>query len=122
MPAATLRSFVADRWVEPSETGVPVRDAATGAEVARVSSAGIDLGVALEHGRNVGGPALRELTFHQRAAILKNLGLFLRDSRPDLYALSTRAGSTLRDARVDVDGGIGVLLGYASKGKRELPA
>jgi oxepin-CoA hydrolase/3-oxo-5,6-dehydrosuberyl-CoA semialdehyde dehydrogenase len=86
-----------------------------------VSSAGVDFGAALDHGRAAGGPALRELTFHQRAALLKSLGLMLRDHRKDLYALSERSGATLFDARFDVDGGIGVLLSYASRAKRELP-
>jgi oxepin-CoA hydrolase/3-oxo-5,6-dehydrosuberyl-CoA semialdehyde dehydrogenase len=119
---AALRSYVQDRWVSPTEDGVPVRDAVTGAEIARVSSAGVDFAAALDHGRGTGGAALRELTFHERAALLKNVGLFLRERRPELYQLSTHTGATLRDARFDVDGGIGVLLGYASKAKRELPA
>jgi oxepin-CoA hydrolase/3-oxo-5,6-dehydrosuberyl-CoA semialdehyde dehydrogenase len=93
----------------------------TGEVVARVSSAGVDFGAALDYGRAAGGPALRELTFHQRAALLKSLGLMLRDHRKDLYALSERSGATLFDARFDVDGGIGVLLSYASRAKRELP-
>ena len=67
------------------------------------------------------GPALRELTFHQRAGLLKSLGTMLREHREELYALSARAGATLADARFDVDGGIGVLLSYASKARRELP-
>src|SRR6185437_14794826 len=39
----------------------------------------------------------------------------------ELYALSARTGATLGDSKFDLDGGIGVLLGYASKAKRELP-
>ena len=74
-----------------------------------------------EHGRTVGGPALRELTFHQRAALLKALGGHLREHREELYAVSARTGATLFDSKFDVDGGIGVLLAYASKAKRELP-
>jgi oxepin-CoA hydrolase / 3-oxo-5,6-dehydrosuberyl-CoA semialdehyde dehydrogenase len=117
---AVLRSYVSGAWYAPAD-GVPVRDAVTGDEVARVSSAGIDAASALEYGRRVGGPALRELTFHQRAALLKSVGLMLREHRPELYALSARTGATLGDSKIDVDGGIGVLLGYASKAKRELP-
>jgi oxepin-CoA hydrolase / 3-oxo-5,6-dehydrosuberyl-CoA semialdehyde dehydrogenase len=120
----TLRSYVSGAWTEPADGGQgarPVLDAVTGEEVARVSSAGIDLGAALAYGRSVGGPVLRELTFHQRAALLKSLGLLLREHRPELYALSARTGATLGDAKFDVDGGIGVLLSYASKARRELP-
>ena len=116
-----LRSYVSGRWVSPADDGRPVLDAVTGEEITNVSSRGIDMGAALAYGRGTGGPALRALTFHQRAAQLKDLGLFLREHRPELYELSARTGATLGDARFDVDGGIGVLLSYASKAKRELP-
>jgi oxepin-CoA hydrolase / 3-oxo-5,6-dehydrosuberyl-CoA semialdehyde dehydrogenase len=116
-----LHSYVGGAWVTPSGDGRPALDAVTGEEIARVSSAGIDAAAALEYGRGTGGPALRALTFHQRAALLKSLGSMLREHRDELYALSARAGSTLYDARFDVDGGIGVLLSYASKARRELP-
>jgi oxepin-CoA hydrolase/3-oxo-5,6-dehydrosuberyl-CoA semialdehyde dehydrogenase len=98
-----------------------VLDAVTGEEVARVSSDGIDMAAALDHGRRSGGPALRGLTFHERAALAKAVGGMLRDHRDELYALSVRTGATLPDARFDVDGGIGVLLRYASMARRELP-
>jgi oxepin-CoA hydrolase / 3-oxo-5,6-dehydrosuberyl-CoA semialdehyde dehydrogenase len=116
-----LRSYVGGSWITPSGQGRPVLDAVTGDEIARVSSAGIDLAAALDHGRSVGGPALRELTFHQRAMQLRALGSMLREHRDELYALSARTGATLADAKFDVDGGIGVLLSYASRARRELP-
>jgi len=116
-----LRSYVGGAWTGPADGGRPVLDAVTGEEVARVSSTGIDLAAALDYGRSSGGPALRELTFHQRAALLKSLGQLLREHRQELYALSARTGATLGDSKFDVDGGIGVLLSYASRAKRELP-
>ena len=116
-----LRSYVNGTWHEPSDEGAPLHDAVTGEEVARVSTTGIDMAGVLEHGRRVGGPALRELTFHQRAALLKALASGLREHRDELYALSARTGATLYDSKFDIDGGIGVLFSYASKGKRELP-
>ncbi len=117
-----LRSYVQGSWVEPTAEGVPVHDAVTGEQVANVSSAGIDTAGLLNYARTTGGPALRELNFHQRAAILKSLGLYLREHRADLYAVSARTGATLGDSKFDIDGGFGVLLSYASKGRRELPA
>ncbi len=118
---ALLRSYVGGTWVTPDDEGRPVFDAVTGEEVARVSSAGVNMNAALDYGRSTGGPALRELTFHQRAGLLKALGSHLREHREELYALSARTGATLGDSKFDVDGGIGVLLGYASKARRELP-
>jgi oxepin-CoA hydrolase / 3-oxo-5,6-dehydrosuberyl-CoA semialdehyde dehydrogenase len=115
-----LRSYVGGRWFAP-ESGRPVYDAATGDLVVEVSSEGIDFGAALAYGRSVGGPALRAMTFHQRAELAKAAGQLLRDHRDELYQLSYRTGATLADSKFDIDGGIGVLLGYASKAKRELP-
>ncbi|WP_344741982.1 aldehyde dehydrogenase family protein, partial [Pseudonocardia halophobica] len=116
-----LRSYVSGDWHTATDEGRPLFDAVTGEEIARVSSAGVDFGAALGYGREVGGPGLRELTFHQRAGLLKALGQHLREHREELYAVSARTGATLGDAKFDVDGGIGVLLAYASKAKRELP-
>jgi oxepin-CoA hydrolase / 3-oxo-5,6-dehydrosuberyl-CoA semialdehyde dehydrogenase len=115
-----LRSYVGGRWCAP-DSGSPVYDAVSGEQIAEVSSDGVDFGAALVHGRSVGGPALRQLTFHERAALAKSLGLMLNEHREELYQLSYRTGATLPDSKFDIDGGIGVLLGYASKAKRELP-
>jgi oxepin-CoA hydrolase / 3-oxo-5,6-dehydrosuberyl-CoA semialdehyde dehydrogenase len=116
-----LRSYVEGAWFTPTESGTPLHDAVTGEELARISSAGLDFAAALDYGRQVGGPALRELTFHQRAALLKAVGSMLRENRDELYALSSRTGATLGDSKFDIDGGFGAVLAYASKAKRELP-
>jgi oxepin-CoA hydrolase / 3-oxo-5,6-dehydrosuberyl-CoA semialdehyde dehydrogenase len=117
---APLPSYVQGSWVTPSDEGMPVHDAVTGEQVARISTVGIDMAGALGYARR-SGAALREFTFHERAAALKLLALHLREHRDELYELSARTGATRFDARFDVDGGIGVLFSYASKGKRELP-
>ncbi len=119
---SALPSYVEGSWRSPSGEGAPMFDAVTGEEIGQLSTSGIDMASALDFGRRVGGPALRELTFHQRAALLKALASFLREHREELYALSARSGATLGDSKFDVDGGLGVLLTYASKGRRELPA
>ncbi len=116
-----LRSYVSGRWFTASDEGRPLYDAVTSAEITRISSVGVDMGGALAYGRQTGGSALRELTFHQRAALLKALASYLREHRDDLYALSARTGATLGDSKFDVDGGIGVLFSYGSKGRREMP-
>jgi len=117
---AVLRSYIGGRWFAP-DSGSPVYDAVTGELIAEVSSDGVDFEAALAHGRSTGGPELRQLTFHERAGLAKSLGQLLREHREELYQLSYRTGATLADSKFDIDGGIGVLLGYASKAKRELP-
>ena len=118
-----VESYVAGSWHRPSGEGRPLRDAATGEAVAEMSPAEVDLGAAVEHGRAVGGPALRELTFHQRASILRNVGKLLLsdDAKEPLYELSYCTGATRADSSIDIEGGAGVLLAYASQARRELP-
>ncbi|WP_438353424.1 phenylacetic acid degradation bifunctional protein PaaZ [Microbacterium sp. CJ88] len=118
-----LPSYLQGSWWTPA--GDPatalVRDASTGDTVAHVSTQGIDLVGALDFARTVGQRSLGALTFHQRAVLLKRFALVLSEHKQELYDLSMRAGSTPRDSLSDVDGGIGVLFTYSSKGRRELP-
>jgi len=116
-----LESYVTSRWLSGRSEGVALRDATTGAVVARASSDGIDFKAVLEHARNVGGPGLRELTFHQRAALLKKLAKFLTEHKEKFHALSYATGATKNDSAIDIDGGIATAFVYASKGARELP-
>jgi oxepin-CoA hydrolase/3-oxo-5,6-dehydrosuberyl-CoA semialdehyde dehydrogenase len=119
--SALLQSYIGGKWLSPIDDGRPLLDAATGDEVARISGFGLDYPAALRHARSVGGPALRALTFTQRAGLLKSLGKFLMGHLDEFHALSTRTGATLRDSKFDVDGGIAVLFVYGSKGSKELP-
>jgi len=117
-----LESWVREAWYAAPDEGTTVLDAVTGEPVVRVSSTGLDAAAAVEHARRTGGPALRAMTFPDRAALLKELAVTLQAHKEELYALSARAGSTRRDSAVDVDGGIGTALVFASKGRKELPA
>ena len=118
-----LESYVCGGWLPPSEDGVPLEDAVTGQVVATISSAGVDMAATVAHARSVGGSALRAMTFHERASVLRSIGKLLLDPavKEELYALSHRTGATAKDSWIDIDGGAGVLLTYASKGRRELP-
>lgn len=116
-----LESYIAGDWVCGAGKAVPLLDAATGAEVALIDASGLDMKRALNHGREAGGPALRKLSFHERALMLKALGQALMEAKEEFYALSTATGATRTDSWIDIEGGIGTLLSYASKGRRELP-
>ncbi len=120
--ADIVRSYLGDQWITPTDEGEPILDAATSEVVARWSSRPVDVEAAYDHARAVGGPALRRLTFTERAAILKQLASYLNDRKEEsYYPLSFQTGATLFDSKFDVDGGIGVLFAYASRGRRELP-
>ncbi|MGW6172776.1 phenylacetic acid degradation bifunctional protein PaaZ [Arthrobacter sp. NPDC055138] len=116
-------SYIQDAWWTPAGdvSGTEVRDASTGDLLARVSTDGLDLAAAVEHGRTVGQASLGKLTFHQRALKLKELAQYLNARRDALYEVSHRTGATKIDNMIDIDGGIGVLFTFGSKGRRELP-
>jgi oxepin-CoA hydrolase/3-oxo-5,6-dehydrosuberyl-CoA semialdehyde dehydrogenase len=116
-----LESYVSGRWVRGTGTGQTVLDAATGEPVALVDSSGVDFAAALDYGRSVAGPRLRALSFHDRAAMLKALGLALMAQKEEFYRESYHTGATRADGWIDIEGGIGTMLSYASKGRRELP-
>lgn len=116
-----LESFVSGEWTRGAKEGVPLLDASTGDPVAFIDSSGIDFEAALDWGRDRGGRALRAMSFHDRALMLKALGQALMDMKEEFYAESLATGATRADAWIDIEGGIGTLLTFASKGRRELP-
>lgn len=116
-----LESYICGRWTRGANEGVPLLDAATGAPVALIDSGGIDFQAALAYGREKAGPALRRMSFHERALMLKALAQALMERKEEFYALSTATGATRPDSWIDIEGGIGTLFSYASKGRRELP-
>ena len=115
------QSYISGQWRSGGGGGVAMRDATSGELVATASSDGIDFRGALEYARETGGAALRELTFHQRAALLRALAKRLVESKEELYQLSFRTGATQGDAAIDIDGGIGTVFSFAGLGARVLP-
>lgn len=122
-----IESFVSGVWYSSADPAADTArvcvDAVTGEPIGTLCSVGINFADVVAHSREVGLPALRALTFHQRATILRNLGkLLLTDTSKDvLYPLSLKTGATHSDSWIDIDGGASVLLAYASKARRELP-
>jgi oxepin-CoA hydrolase/3-oxo-5,6-dehydrosuberyl-CoA semialdehyde dehydrogenase len=116
-----LKNYAMGEWVEGTGTGTDLFHAVTGEKVAEASSDGLDFAGMLDHGRRVGGPALRRMTFHERARLLKALATYLTARKEEFYRVSAATGATKGDSWIDIDGGFGTLFTYASKGRRELP-
>jgi oxepin-CoA hydrolase/3-oxo-5,6-dehydrosuberyl-CoA semialdehyde dehydrogenase len=116
-----LQSYVAGSWTEGHNGGVEVRNAINGEPIATVSSEGIDFSEVLRYGRQSGGPALRKMTIHERAYMLKALAKYLLERKEKLYGLSAMTGATRGDSWVDIEGGIGTVLSLSSIARRELP-
>jgi oxepin-CoA hydrolase/3-oxo-5,6-dehydrosuberyl-CoA semialdehyde dehydrogenase len=119
--ATILQSLALDRWIEPIGSLADIASAVDGRVVARTSSAGLDFAAMAEYAREVAGPSLRKLSFHQRADRLRALAAYLSERKEPLYRLAGDTGANRRDNAIDIEGGIGTLSAYASRGRRDLP-
>ena len=116
-----LRNYAMGQWVEGTGKAVELVHAVTGETIAAASSGGLDFKGMAEYARNIGGPPMRALTFHERAARLKAVAKHLMERKDAFYALSAATGATKTDSWVDIEGGIGTLFAYSSRGRREFP-
>jgi oxepin-CoA hydrolase/3-oxo-5,6-dehydrosuberyl-CoA semialdehyde dehydrogenase len=122
MKTLKLLNYAADQWYEaPAGSVAQVQSAVTGETIAVTGSQGLDFRAMLDHARRVGGPALRRMTFHERAWMLKDLANAVMARKEELYELSYDTGATRTDGWIDIEGGAGTLFSFSSKGRRELP-
>jgi len=121
MKTLKLLNYARDGWVSGDGALAEVRSAVSGDVIAETGSRGLDFKAMLDHARRVGGPALRRMTFHQRAWMLKDLANAIMARKEELYELSYETGATRTDGWIDIEGGAGTLFSFSSKGRRELP-
>ena len=116
-----LQSYAKDSWIAPEGNLTAIPSAVSGETAAETGTTVRDYAGMLDHARKVGGPALRAMTFHQRAKMLKALAEAVMAKKDALYELSYETGATKSDSWIDIEGGAGTLYAYSSKGRRELP-
>lgn len=116
----TLLNYALGKWTPGEGEGQILRNAINGDPVAAAGSRGLDFEAILCYGRQVGNPALRKMTFHERGRMLKALALHLSEKKEKYYELSYATGATRIDSWIDIDGGIGNLFAYSSL-RRQFP-
>src|SRR5947199_1315951 len=113
-----LPNYVKGQWSEGTSPGEALTDPVTGQELARISSQGINLAEALAFARTYGGPALRRLSYAQRAEILGKMADALVANRDEYFRISLlNRGANQVDASFDVDGAIYTIKYYAKIGR-----
>jgi oxepin-CoA hydrolase/3-oxo-5,6-dehydrosuberyl-CoA semialdehyde dehydrogenase len=116
-----LASYALGEWVKGSGKASDLFHAVTGEKIGEATSEGLDFKAMVDYARRVGGPALRKMTFHQRARMLKAVAQYLMNRKDEFYTISAATGATRSDSWVDIEGGFGTFFVYASKGRREFP-
>jgi oxepin-CoA hydrolase/3-oxo-5,6-dehydrosuberyl-CoA semialdehyde dehydrogenase len=114
-----LESHLEGQWKKGTGKKSVLKNPATGEAVAETSTEGLDFGSALAWSREIGGKALRDLTFAERGALLKQMSKVLHGARDELIDASiVNAGTTRSDSKFDIDGATGTLAYYAGLGKK----
>ena len=121
MAVRDIHSFIAGQWVAPDASARWIESAITGEQIARAGQSTLPLDLGLDYAIAKGGPALRAMSFHDRARMLKALATHLNAQKSALYDASFDTGATMADHKFDIDGGIGTTFVMASKGRREMP-
>jgi oxepin-CoA hydrolase/3-oxo-5,6-dehydrosuberyl-CoA semialdehyde dehydrogenase len=118
----TLKNYALGQWVEGTGKAATLFHAVTGEQGRRSERRRLDFQAMLRLRAHRRRAAIRRLTFHQRALLLKEVGKHLGERKEAFYALSPRRPARpRRTAWVDIDGGIGTLFAYSSRGRREFP-
>ncbi len=113
----SLESYLAGKWSRGQGVETELTDPTNGTVLATTSARGLDLKAALTHARSRGGPALRALSYAERAKLLGAVADVLAANRARYEATAiANSGNTKVDAAIDIDGGIGTLKYYARLG------
>src|SRR5258708_36239055 len=112
-----LPNYVSGQWSDGTGPGEMLIDPVTEDELANISSQGVDLEAALAFARTQGAPALRQLTYVQRAELLAKIADVLAANRDEYFRLSLlNLGANHAAASFDVDGASYTMKYYAKIG------
>jgi hypothetical protein len=116
-----LGNYACGAWVTGTGKTTELFNAITGEAFAQASTGGLDTSAMVAYAKTKGGPALRKMTFHERALMLKAAAQYLMARKDEFYLVSAATGATKQDSWIDIEGGIGTLFAYASRGRRDFP-
>ncbi|MBV70477.1 MAG: aldehyde dehydrogenase [Myxococcales bacterium] len=112
-----LSSWIAGEWRDGAGDGSRLYNPTSEEVVALASTEGLNLGQAFDYARDLGGQALRKMTFAERGALLKAMAKAIHAEREALIDIGRiNAGNTRGDAKFDIDGASGTLMYYAKLG------
>ena len=84
-----LPNYLGGRWQTGTGAGTPLFDPVLGTELVRVDATGLDLAAGFRFAREVAGPALRAMTYRERAALLAATVKLLQTQRDAYYDIAT---------------------------------
>jgi len=113
-------NYALGNWIKGDGDGTALYNAVNGEQITSASSKGLDFSSMMNYAREIGGPALRKMTFQERGLMLKKLALHLHSIKNKFYSTSSFTGATKLDSWIDIEGGIGNIFTNASL-RKEFP-
>tara|TARA_B110000240_G_C13503984_1_gene455229 strand:+ start:926 stop:2965 length:2040 start_codon:yes stop_codon:yes gene_type:complete len=113
-------NYALGNWIKGDGDGTALYNAVNGEQISSASSKGLDFSSMMNYAREIGGPALRKMTFQERGLMLKKLALHLHSIKNKFYSTSSFTGATKLDSWIDIEGGIGNIFTNASL-RKEFP-
>ncbi|TVQ65106.1 MAG: phenylacetic acid degradation bifunctional protein PaaZ [Balneolaceae bacterium] len=114
-----VQSYLKGEWVSEGDKS-NLCSVINNKPVASLIAAEPDYHSVCEYARNVGGPALRQMSIHERAFRIKFMAQFLLEKKESYYSLSSHTGATRRDSWIDIEGGLITALGLSSQARKNL--
>ena len=117
---AASGNYVAGEWVDGGWSATDLSPRRHRREVAEASTrASTSRDGRVRAARRRAGAAQADLP--RARADAQGAGAVSHGAQGEFYAVSAVTGATKTDSWIDIDGGIGTLFAYASRGRRELP-
>ncbi|MBL7948715.1 MAG: phenylacetic acid degradation bifunctional protein PaaZ, partial [Bacteroidia bacterium] len=69
--ATQLKNYAQGQWIAGAGKGMPLYHAITGEHIYTAGSEGLDFKGMHDYARSTGGRALRKMSFHERARMIK---------------------------------------------------
>lgn len=114
-----LKNYLGGQWIAGGGKGLPLADPVTGQELVRVSNEGLDLVAGFDFARTHAGPALRQMTYSERAEKLTRTAEILTQNRDRYYEIAlANSGTVKNDSAIDIDGAIYTVDRYAKWGRQ----
>lgn len=114
-----VQSYVKGKWLSHGEK-LPLYSITTGEQIATLTESAPDYASVCDYARDVGGPALRKMSIHERAFRIKFMAQFLLERKESYYTLSAHTGATRRDSWIDIEGGLITAFGLSSQARKNL--
>ena len=95
-----LRSYVCGQWIGSDSKKLEILNPSTEEKMGDVLCGDLDTEAALAFARDVGGPALRAMSFAERGQLLLDMSSVIHGAREELFTLAMKNGGNTERRKI----------------------